>query len=206
MHIQAENIGRRFGRDWIFRGVNIELPEHSHSLFVGPNGSGKSTLLAIVSGFMEPSEGSIIASENGKTLEHIELAQRVSIATPYMDLYEDLTLEETIAFQATFRPFLKPWSTREIMDIAELSQHANKRLSHFSSGMRQRVRLVLALLTSSQVVFLDEPTSNLDQNAIAWYHQLLALYGDKRTVVVSTNSNADDYIRADQVISISDYK
>jgi ABC-type Mn2+/Zn2+ transport system ATPase subunit len=82
MDITLKDIGRRFGRDWIFRGVNLHIPAGSHTIITGPNGSGKSTLLMVLTGFMEASEGSIIRSEKGVALEVADAALKTSITTP----------------------------------------------------------------------------------------------------------------------------
>lgn len=197
MDISLHDIGRRFGRDWIFRGVNLNVPSGSHLIITGPNGSGKSTLLMVLVGFMEASEGSIKRTLSGKDIDFQEAALCTSIATPYLELYEDLTLIEMIQFQNKFRPFIQNIQIPEIIDMMELTPHTNKRIAHFSSGMRQRVRLGLAILADSSVIALDEPTSNLDKNAITWYRNLLQHYSFNRTVIVSTNHNTDEYLRSD---------
>jgi ABC-type multidrug transport system ATPase subunit len=71
--------------------------------------------------------------------------------------------------------------------------------------MRQRVRLALAILTDSEVLCLDEPTSNLDRNAISWFRDLLEQNSTNRIVLVSTNHNVDDYLRADLTLQMNSF-
>ncbi len=205
MELRFEQVGRRFGRDWIFRGVNAHIVQNQQAIFVGPNGSGKSTLLQIASGFMSPSEGEVIFFGLNGRIANDHVSQYISYAAPYLDLYEDLTLAEAIDFHMKFRTLREAWSHTEVMEAMELSRHSDKAIRNFSSGMRQRLRLALAILTDSKVLCLDEPTSNLDRNAIAWYRQLLEQNSSNRIVLVSTNHNPDDYLRADITLHIHNH-
>lgn len=205
MELRFEQVGRRFGRDWIFRGVNAHIAHNQQAIFVGPNGSGKSTLLQIASGFMSPSEGEVIFFGLNGRIANNHMPKYISYAAPYLDLYEDLTLAEAIDFHMQFRTLRHAWSRTEVMEAMELSRHSDKAIRNFSSGMRQRLRLALAILTDSKVLCLDEPTSNLDRNAIAWYRQLLEQNSSNRIVLVSTNHNPDDYLRADITLQIHNH-
>lgn len=206
MKIELHHLGRRFGRDWIFRGIDLELASGSQSIIVGNNGSGKSTLLQLLSGFLSPSEGQLVWSADAKAVEQEKLFKHISIAAPYLDVFDDLTLTEMVSFQDRFRPWINHLEPTEIIRKMELEPHANKSIRHFSSGMRQRVKLALAILTSSDLLCLDEPSSNLDTNAIQWYRSLLAEFANNRTIIISTNDVKEEYLKADNVISMLDYK
>lgn len=206
MEIEIASGGRRFGRDWIFRNIQVSIPSGSHCTIVGPNGSGKSTLLQCISGFLELSEGSLHYRLNGASISDRLLYKHCSLASPYLDIFEDLSLKESIDFQRRFRPFRSQLTTEAIIEVCELKAHADKAVRNFSSGMRQRVKLALAILTDSELLMLDEPTSNLDRASVAWYRALLTQNSDGRTVIVSTNHNTDEYLRSDLEIDILDYK
>lgn len=206
MELQISQAGRRFNRDWIFRNLSCEIPSGAHVLVTGPNGSGKSTLLQAMSGFLSLSEGDIAYHENGTSIPIDTIWRKVALCTPYLDLFEDLTLNEAVRFQEGFRPFLAGWTSDAVLERTGLSAHRTKQLKHFSSGMRQRVKLALAILSDASLVLLDEPTSNLDREAIAWYRNLLAENTANRTVIVSSNDNLDEYLRADISIDITALK
>jgi ABC-type multidrug transport system ATPase subunit len=202
MRIVLENTGRRFNRDWIFRHLDYEIASESQALIVGRNGSGKSTLLQIISGFLSASEGQVQRfSGSGEPLD--DPALHMSLASPYLDLYDQLTLEEAITFQQTFRRFRGDKSVNEVIELSELAAHRTKRIRNFSSGMRQRLRLTLAILADSSLLCLDEPTSNLDKDAVQWYRNLLSAHLEHRTVIVSSNHQPDDYLAADMTIDLS---
>lgn len=207
MQVHLDNVGKRYGREWIFRGVQATLQENTHTLIVGPNGSGKSTLLQVISGFITASEGALTAEHPaGRPITEENYYRHLSLAAPYLDVFEDLTLAESIQFQARFRSFRNSLTAESIIEVLQLEAHRNKAVKYFSSGMRQRLRLGLAVLADSPLLLLDEPTSNLDRAAIAWYRELLEAHSTDRTVVVSSNHNIDDYLRADQTIDIVAYK
>ena len=96
MYIQLENIGKKFGREWIFKNVNHSLSGADKVVILGGNGSGKSTLLKIISGFLSPSEGKISYTKNNHIINVNDVFQHVSYAAPYVDVYDHYTLQELI--------------------------------------------------------------------------------------------------------------
>lgn len=206
MQLSITRAGRRFNRDWIFRGLTLEVASGSHLLIVGPNGSGKSTLLQCVSGFLSLSEGYIERYHAGTMLSEDATHRHLAMCAPYLEVFDDLTLIESIAFQERFRPFRMGLRADDVARLCELEAHRHKPIRHFSSGMRQRLKLALAILSDASLLLLDEPTSNLDRQAIAWYRHLLETHSGQRTVVVSSNHNTEEYLRADLIIDISTLK
>lgn len=106
MTITLENIGRRFNRDWIFRGVNYTFTSGNSYAVLGPNGSGKSTLLQVLNSSLTPSEGKIIFTDNGKDIEPEAVYNKLSLAAPYLELIEEFSLSEVIDFHFQFKDFL----------------------------------------------------------------------------------------------------
>jgi ABC-type multidrug transport system ATPase subunit len=93
-----------------------------------------------------------------------------------------------------------------VMDATGLIRNRNKPIKYFSSGMKQRVRLAIALLTESEVVLLDEPAANLDRKAIDWYRNLVAENHKDRILIVCSNSQSVEHDFCTQSIVIDDYK
>jgi len=187
MKVALERVGKHFGREVVFQGVDITLEPGSRTAILGPNGSGKSTLLQVIGGAIIPTVGQVAHSLGGKPIEQEEVYRHVSIAAPYLGLYEDLSLEQAIGFHARFKPFLPGITIAELARLVYLEHALQKPVQHFSSGMKQRLKLALAILSDTPLLLLDEPTSNLDAEAIAWFRKLLADNLAHRTLVIASN-------------------
>lgn len=172
LHIHLENISKKFAAEWIFKKVNLQINPGDKLVILGGNGSGKSTLLQIISGYVLPNSGTITYTNNNNKVDTEELNYYLSIATPYLELIEDYTLSEIIEHCAAYKPFMNGLSTPEIIEISGLSQAKNKYIKNYSSGMKQRVRLTLAILADCPLLLLDEPVSNLDKAAIEWFKKI----------------------------------
>jgi ABC-type multidrug transport system ATPase subunit len=205
MKITLENTGRRYNKEWIFRNVNHVFNANDHVAVLGSNGSGKSTFLQLVSGFLIPSEGKInYEDSSGKSIESIY--KRITFASPALELFEDLTLNEIIRFHFQLKKPLPDFSFESFSEKLQLKGNENKQIKYFSSGMKQRVKLGLAILTETPVLFLDEPTSNLDRNGIEWYRQLMMENKDGRIIFVASNKVEDDYFFCHQTFEIEKFK
>lgn len=205
MEIVLEDIGRRFNRDWVFQHVNYRFISGLRYAVLGPNGSGKSTLLQVVSSALTPSAGHITYHHRGSAVDPDRVFRYLSIAAPYLELIEEFTLVEQIRFHFKHKTFLKGFDGRSLIDYMGLTHAQDKQLRHFSSGMKQRVKLGLACCADVPIVLLDEPTSNLDEEGVAWYLQLVEQTSADRLLLVCSNQERE-YGFCDHTIMITDYK
>ena len=186
--------------------MDAEFSPGSKTVILGGNGSGKSTFLQLLSGFLSPSEGELSYSENEVTIDQDKLFKLVAIASPYSAVPEDFTLRELIDFQSKLKPFQKGLSSERIEEALGLAHHSNKLIRHYSSGMKQRVKLGMAILSTSPLLLLDEPTSNLDREGISWFTQLIEQYASSRTLVICSNHKEAEMAVCTSQLNISDYK
>jgi ABC-type multidrug transport system ATPase subunit len=205
MRIQAENLGKRFNREWIFRNLQLDLTKGKVYAVTGPNGSGKSTLLQIITGMMPVSEGTLKYSDLGKDIEAGDIYQSISIATPYQELIEEYTLSEHIDFHLKFKSFRAGCSKEQLISNLHLESSTDKEIRFFSSGMKTRLKLGLAFSFDTPLLFLDEPTSNLDSKGIDWYQEEIRKNTGDRLVIICSNQRYE-YDTYDEIINISDYK
>jgi len=201
MHISANNLGKRYNREWIFRHFSHEFLPGNQYAITGPNGSGKSTLLQVLAGSVMHSEGNIIYTQDNKAIEQPFL--HLSITAPYLELIEEMTAVESLDFHQTFKPLTR--SVKDILETVGLSAAANKQIRYFSSGMKQRLKMAQAFFSHSEMLLLDEPTTNLDADGIALYLRLVNEYTNGKLVIVSSN-DPHEYSFCKEVISIGDYK
>ncbi|MCS7035975.1 MAG: ABC transporter ATP-binding protein [Saprospiraceae bacterium] len=205
MTIALTQAGKRFGYEWIFRGLTFRFEAGVRYALSGPNGSGKSTLMKVLCGHLSLSKGEIRFEENGQVLEPDAVYRRVSMAAPYIELIEELTLSELVRFHERMRPFRPGITAKNVLDLLQLKGARHKAIRFFSSGMKQRVRLALAICTEAPVLLLDEPTTNLDATGAYWYAELLHAHSTGRIVVVASNI-PDDLRECTRTLSILDYK
>lgn len=205
MKISLNQIGKRFNREWIFRDfVGAFSHEHSYAI-IGPNGSGKSTLLQIIAGAVAPSTGNITYELAGKEIPPTSFYQYVSWASPAMELIEEYTATEMLEFHQKFKPFVLDITIPEMLSLVNLSQAANKQIRFYSSGMKQRVKLLQAIMSDVPCILLDEPCMNLDKAGIELYQDLIKKFKRDRLVIVSSN-DPEEYFFCDNQIDIKEYK
>lgn len=205
MTIQLSDAGKRFRFDWIFRGLNYCFNSGGRYALLGPNGSGKSTLMKVLSGHLSLSKGKVVFEKNGKALDPDMVYREVSYAAPYIELIEEFTLDEALRFHARLRPLLPGVTVEHLYDLLDLPRARNKELRFFSSGMKQRLKLALALCTDAPVLLLDEPTTNLDLNAVRWFKSLVENHAGDRLLVIASNDPGDLELCREQ-INILDFK
>ncbi|PZX51064.1 ABC-type multidrug transport system ATPase subunit [Algoriphagus ratkowskyi] len=203
--IQLEEASKRFQYEWIFKNLSLELSQGNSLAITGSNGSGKSTLLKCLSGAIPITSGKIDYILDEKSISDADWFPFLTISAPYMELPEEFTLEELLKFHFKFKKPLNNISPREIIEQLYLTQHTSKPVGQFSSGMKQRLKLGLALFSDVPLVFLDEPTSNLDRKGIDWYQEMVSLYRKNRILVICSNEPRE-YEFCEQKIVLEDFK
>ncbi len=205
MKISLENIGRRFNRDWIFRGVDYTFVSGEIYAVLGPNGSGKSTLLQVLNGSLSPSAGKINYFIEDEPVEIDAVYKYLSLAAPYLELIEEFTLDEMIDFHFKFKSYTQGIKRNEVIELLAMPGGKNKLIKYFSSGMKQRLKLALAFCADTPMLMLDEPTSNLDTQGVDWYLNLVQKFAKNRLTIICSNQE-HEYSFCDQRLNIADYK
>jgi len=204
MQITLSKIGKRFNSEWIFRNVNFQFNVAEKYVLLGGNGSGKSTLLQIIAGNFLPSIGNISYQYNSVQISSEEIYKYLTIAAPYLELLEEFTFQELIKFQKAFKPFLI--TEKEILEISELQHIKSKPIKYFSSGMKQRAKITLAVLADVPLLLLDEPSTNLDHKAVQWYDDLIKKFAMHKTIIVASNKQEAEYTFCNHFLNIEDFK
>ena len=191
--IVLEGLQKKFGKQHILQDVSYTFQTGSKTVILGSNGSGKSTLIKILSGSLEATEGSPVYTFEGSNVTAKSAGLHVGIAAPYVALNPMFSLKETLAFHEQFCPFPEGFKLTDWLYKAGLAAHEDKRLSTFSSGMLQRVRLLLAVANDRPLLLLDEPLSNLDAEGVQFYTELITSFALSKTVIVGSNYQKDEY-------------
>jgi len=206
MTITLKGIGKKFNTEWIFRDLTAQFEQGQCYAILGRNGSGKSTLLQVIAGNIHPTTGTINYSINGLNIPGDEVFRHLSLVAPYQELIEEFTLKEMLRFHFSFKQLKDGFTIPEIIDLLAFPRAKTKPIMKYSSGMKQRVKLVCAILSDTPLLLLDEPTNNLDKSGIAWYREMINEHGKGRTIVVCSNMQQTETGFCEGKIEIEDYK
>lgn len=204
MQIEATGLGKRYAREWIFRNLTHTFREGTATAVLGPNGSGKSTLLNTLSGQLLSTAGTLSFAHQGRTVPVEEMPPLLAYAAPYLELIEELTLTELLHFHTRFKPLKPGVSQQQLVELMYLEKSRHKLVRDFSSGMKQRLKLALALYADTPLLLLDEPTTNLDRAGVAWYQEHVRTTLAGRTVLVSSNV-PEEYDFCQEQLLITDF-
>lgn len=206
MNIHLHNIGKRYRFEWIFKDLNYQFQSGTGYAILGNNGSGKSTLMQILSGHLSPSKGHLEYSVDNQEVLLDKIYQDLSFVAPYIELVEEFTLQEAVDFHWNFKKM--KCSKKELLDRLEYPKSAfQKNIKFFSSGMQQRLKLILAICSDTSLLLLDEPTITLDRNAVDWYVKLLKdyAYSPDRLTIIASNVE-EDFQGCSERLDILQYK
>ncbi|MEK6547357.1 MAG: ABC transporter ATP-binding protein [Bacteroidota bacterium] len=199
MKIIATGIHKKFRQEWVFKSLNYTFESGNSYAIVGPNGAGKSTLLKTLAQYSLPNKGSV---EFEGTTEDVH--QQISFAAPYSELIEEFTLPELLNFLIQIKFLDARWNFPTFSSFIDLYPSEFKFIKNFSSGMRQKVKLGVALASDRPILCLDEPTSNLDESAKNWFYQVLEGQRHK-LILIASNEQAEINLCTNR-LAIADYK
>lgn len=203
MEIILENIGKNYNDYHIFSNINRHLKNGDFLAVKGPNGSGKSTLLKIISGYLSLTEGEIFYFIDEKKINVNDIYKYVSIAAPYSGLIEDFSVNEMLNFHFKFKNIINNFSIKNIIGNTFLSKYLTTKVKYCSSGIRQRLKLAIAIYSDTPLLLLDEPLINLDEKGIEWYTNSMKSLFPKRIIVVCSNNNQQETFFCNQFIELN---
>ncbi|WP_194777458.1 ABC transporter ATP-binding protein [Pararhodonellum marinum] len=205
LRISLNQAAKRYHLEWVFKSLDLELKTGDALAVTGPNGSGKSTLLKCISGVLPLTQGEIAYFRKGQPLEEGDFFKHLSFSAPYMELPEEFTLVELLAFHFKFKSPQAGISIEQMIQMMVLEKARHKAISNFSSGMKQRLKLGLCFYADNPLLLLDEPTSNLDQAGVDWYLNTVNEFGKNKIMVVCSN-DPREYGFCNQFLNMDDYK
>lgn len=190
--VDLSSVKKYFGRRLIFNNLTFKMDKPGVYGISGPNGSGKSTLVKIIAGIIGSSEGKLTHSFNGKEIISEKLHDYIGFVAPYLVLYEEFTAWENLEHFAKIRGIIL--DTKRVNYLLEKFLIYNRKddlVKTYSSGMKQRLKFIFALMHSPSLLILDEPTSNLDEEGKNSVYGIIKEEGEKNIVIVASNENQD---------------
>ncbi len=190
--IEVQNLVKFFGRRLIFNDINYSFNSSKVYGISGPNGSGKSTFVKILSCIISPTKGKVIHKTDNKIIEEEILHNHIGFVSPYLFLYDEFTAEENLIHFARIRGtiFDKNYSDF-LLNEFNLFERKKDQIKGYSSGMKQRLKFVFALLHKPEVLIFDEPTSNLDNNGKDKVYEFINKLKNEKLIIIASNEDAD---------------
>ncbi|MCI0708285.1 MAG: ABC transporter ATP-binding protein [Ignavibacteriae bacterium] len=189
MKLVVANLAKEFNRRAIFSDVSFSLELRDSLAITGMNGAGKSTLVKILAGLLSETRGSIEYSVDGKAVPVDMLRDQIGLVSPYLMLYDEFTAKENLSLLSRIRSnsFQIEDRSRELLQQFGLWEKRDEFVRTYSSGMKQRLKFVFALLHQPVLLFVDEPTSNLDEEGVSLVRDVIEQQKKDRILVVATN-------------------
>ena len=187
--VQTTGLCKQYGQSMRVRDLNLSVPEGCIYGFLGPNGAGKSTTLKMILGLVHPTAGQISAFGKAVNQQNrLDILKQVGSLIESPSYYGHLTGEENLRIVQTLRD-VPERDVRQVLEIVRLQNQKDKKVAHYSLGMKQRLGIAAALLGFPKLLILDEPTNGLDPAGIQEMRELICSLPERfgMTVVVSSH-------------------
>ncbi|GAB4035443.1 ABC transporter ATP-binding protein [Spirosoma gilvum] len=189
--IQLQNLQKSYGSTLVLKGIDLTVSAGQVVGYIGPNGAGKSTTIKILMGMLPDYTGEATILGLDVKTNALAIKRRVGYVPENAALYDTLTPMEYLQFIGQLYELDPAHIERKALDLLrlfQLSDHTNARMTTFSKGMRQKVLLISGLLHNPDVIFLDEPLSGLDANAVVLVKEIIRqLANDGKTIFYSSH-------------------
>ncbi|MFN4145139.1 MAG: ABC transporter ATP-binding protein [Runella sp.] len=189
--ISIQNLHKSYAKKMVLQGINLEIERGQIIGYIGPNGAGKSTTIKILTGLLPDFAGDIKVLGYDLRVDALEIKRRVGYVPENATLYEVLTPMEYLLFLGRLHQMPDELIERramELLEIFDLQHQADLRMNTFSKGMRQKVLLIAGLIHNPEILFLDEPLSGLDANAVILVKEVLLKLRDAgKTIFYSSH-------------------
>ncbi|MCA2004862.1 MAG: ABC transporter ATP-binding protein [Ignavibacterium sp.] len=204
--LEVNQLTKYFGRRLIFSNLNFRFENKGIYGISGPNGSGKSTLVKILAGIIGANKGEVKHFLDGKEIVPEKIHNHIGFVSPYLVLYEEFSAEENLLMFARIRGV--EYDKKRVDYLFEkflLLKRKDDLVKTYSSGMKQRLKFIFALMHSPQLIILDEPTSNLDDEGKNSVYEIIREEGKKNIVLVASNEK-NDLELCEKTIFLENYK
>ncbi len=205
IHIDA--LKKSYGQTQAVRGISFDVGKGQVVGFLGPNGAGKSTTMKILTGFLEPSSGTVEVKGIDVVKDPVGAKSHIGYLPENNPLYEEMMVEDYLAYVAHMRGVPKPKVQAAIHSAVErcgLGDKRGKDIGELSKGYRQRVGLAQAILHDPDILVLDEPTTGLDPNQVLEIRNLIKALCEEKTILMSTHILPEVQHTCSRAIIISD--
>ncbi len=202
--ISIEKIHKRFGKNEVLKGIDLDIKKNGIFAILGPNGSGKTTLIKSILGMVIPDDGAIrindvLIKRKSKYRDQIDYLPQIA------NFPENLTVKEIINMIKDLRN--KPGEDQKLIELFQLTPFLSKKLGNLSGGTKQKVNLVLTLMFDSPIIILDEPTTGLDPIALLHLKDLILEEKQRgKTILITSHIMSFVEEMADEIVFLLEGK
>lgn len=204
----CKDLSKSYSGKTIFKNLNLSLQSGQSVAITGRNGSGKSTLVKVMANLIQANCGTVNITYGGNIVERDNLYKITSLLSPYLSLYDELTGGENLEFFYKLKSGISTGVKDKIeyfLKRVNLFEKRNELLKNYSSGMKQRLKLAFAVMNEPEILFLDEPRSNLDKSGIDIVNEIASEQRQDKILIIATNDE-DDKLLCNNSINIEDFK
>ena len=201
IQLNVTSLSKQFGTNRVFTDLSFSA-EAGVMGIAGSNGSGKSTLLKCVSGLMKSSSGSAEWIVDGIATDKQSLKPLIGFAAPYIQLYEELTVNENLKFITDINKNYENILAAELLTYLGASEFANSHFGELSTGQQQRAKLAAALIHKPRILLLDEPGSNLDKKGRKVIESIISRFREKDRLVLLASNQTYELDLCDHVLNL----
>lgn len=185
--VRFNEIGKQFGEVAALKEISFSIPRGGIVGLLGPNGAGKTTTMRIMTGYLEPTRGSVTVADQPFEPDSVELKRQIGYLPESAPAYGDMLAWDYLSFEARVHGLDPDARVPEVIRQAGLQSHAHMPIKTLSKGFRQRVGIAHTLIHDPELLVLDEPTSGLDPNQILEVRELIRRIARTKTVILSTH-------------------
>lgn len=200
--LSVRDLTKKYNKRTVFSGLDLE---HTKGVLgiSGANGSGKSTFIKCIAFLLRPTSGMVEWKVDGITLDPSGIRKHIGIAAPYINLYDELTGSENLRFlQQISDPHAGHERIDDLLALIGMTGFKDAAFGELSTGQQQRFRLAAALIRRPEILLLDEPGSNLDEDGRALVEQIVRQQTTTGGLVVLATNSAEELALADRVIPV----
>ncbi len=203
--VEVINLTKKYGNKIGVKNISFTAEKGEILGFLGPNGAGKSTTMNVITGYRPPTEGKVLIGGYDIAEKPLEAKKRLGYLPEIPPLYPELKVKSYLKFICDLKGYSRQKREshiNEIMDLVKIADVKDRLIKNLSKGYRQRVGLAQALVSSPDVLIMDEPTVGLDPKQIQEMRSLIKSLGKEHTIILSSHILAEVSMICDKVIII----
>ena len=207
--IHVENLTKYYSQLCAVDQINLDIQKGEILGLLGPNGAGKTTTLRMLTGFLQPSSGSINIKGLSIDKNVLEIKKLLGYLPESAPLYHDMLVFDYLKYVSAIREVDRDQNLtriRQLADLCGINEVMSKPIGELSKGYKQRVGLAHAMMNDPEVLILDEPTSGLDPNQIVEIRKIIKEIGTEKTIILSTHILSEAEATCDRIVIINQGK